>query len=174
MKMAPLLSAIAIAALAAAPMVPVAWPVLAAEKAQAFVDKAIVGGMFEIESSQLALKNSRDPEVKKFADMMVSDHGKANAELEMLAKELGLSAPSKLDDKHVALLKSLQQAGTTIEAHYIKAQLDGHVETVKMFEDYASAGDNEALQNFAVKTLPTLRMHLDMIEQMGDRVGATK
>lgn len=168
MRMPPILPAIAIAA------VVFASPALSAEKAQSFVDKAAVGGMFEVESSQLALKTSKDPDVKKFADTMVSDHGKANAELEALAKEQDLTVPTKLDKKHAATLKSLQEAGAGIDAPYIKAQLEGHVTTVKMFERYAENGDNKALQTFAVKTLPTLRMHLDMIEKMGDRVGATK
>jgi putative membrane protein len=147
-------------------------PALAADKAQTFVDKAAVGGMFEVESSQLAIKMSKDADVKKFADMMVSDHGAANAELEALAKEQGLTVPDKLDKEHAAKLKSLQQAGAGLDAPYVKAQLEGHEQTVKMFEQYADSGDNEALQNFAVKTLPTLRTHLDTIEQMGDRVGA--
>lgn len=168
MRMTPFIPAIAIAATA------FASPALSAEKAQSFVDKAAVGGMFEVESSQLALKTSKDPDVKKFADTMVSDHAKANAELQALAKEQKLTVPAQLDEKHEAMLKSLQQAGTEFDAPYIKAQLEGHVTTVKMFERYAEDGDNKALQTFAVKTLPTLRMHLDMIEQMGDRVGATK
>jgi putative membrane protein len=168
MKMTPFLPAVAIV------VAMVASPVLAAEKAQSFVDKATVGGMFEVESSELALKTSKDPDVKKFADMMVADHGQANAELEMIAKEEGLTVPSKLDEKHSAMLKSLQEAGANFDAPYIKTQLEGHQETVKMFEQYANDGDNDALQNFAVKTLPTLRTHLETIEEMGNRVGATK
>jgi putative membrane protein len=147
-------------------------PALAADKAQTFVYKATIGGMFEVKSSQLALKMSKDPDVKKFADMMVSDHGAANAELEAIAKEQGLKVPGSLDKEHAVELKSLRQAGASLDAPYVKAQLEGHAETVKMFEQYAESGDNEALQNFAVKTLPTLRTHLDTIEQMGDRVGA--
>ncbi len=167
MRMMPLIPAIAIATA-------FAFPVMSAENAQSFVEKAAVGGMFEVESSQLALKTSKDPDVKKFADSMVSDHGKANAELQVLAKDQGLTMPTKLDKKHETTLKSLQQAGANFDAPYIKAQLEGHMTTVKMFEQYAENGENKALQTFAVKTLPTLKMHLDMIEKMGDRVGATK
>jgi len=157
-------------------LVAAAWvlPASAAEKAQTFVDKAAVGGTFEVESSQLAIKMSKDADVKKFADMMISDHEKANADLEALAKQEGLKVPGKLDKKHQALLDELGKAGANFDAPYIKAQLDGHQETVKMFEQYADNGDNNALQNFAVKTLPTLRTHLQTIEEMSNRVGATK
>jgi putative membrane protein len=158
-------------ALAAAALVS---PAPAAEKAQSFVDKAAVGGTFEVESSELAIKMSKDPDVKKFADMMISDHGKANAELEALARQQGWKVPAKLDSKHAALLKQLEKAGSNFDAPYIKAQLEGHQQTVKMFQEYADKGDNDALQNFAVKTLPTLRMHLETIEGMSNKVGATK
>ena len=149
-------------------------PALATDDAQTFVNKAAVGGMFEVESSELALKMSRDADVRKFADTMISDHGKANSELETLAREEGLTAPAKLDGEHAAMLKSLRESGRLFDAPYIKAQLDGHQKTVEMFEQYAESGENKALQNFAVETLPTLRMHLESVEQMGDRVGAIK
>jgi putative membrane protein len=149
-------------------------PALAADTAQDFVDKAAASGSFEVESSQLALRMSKDPDVKKFADTMVADHGKANAELEVLAKEQGLTVPAKLDPEHAALIEELEKAGAQFDAPYIKAQLNGHAEAVKMFQQYADGGDNKELQTFAVKALPTLRMHFDMIEQLGDRVGATK
>jgi putative membrane protein len=168
MRTSSLLSA---AAIAAAVAVSTAF---AADKAQDFVDKAAIGGTFEVESSQLAIKMSKDPDVKKFADMMIADHGKANAELEALVKEQGLTMPAKLDEKHAALIEELRKAGAQFDAPYVKAQLDGHAETVKMFQQYADNSDNKALQTFAVKTLPTLKMHLDMVEQLGDRVGATK
>src|SRR5262245_41047115 len=122
-------------------------PALAADNAQTFVDKAAVGGMFEVESSQLALRMSKDADVKKFADRMISDHGKANSELETLAKEQGLKFPAKLDSEHEAMLKSLQKAGRQIDTPYIKAQLDGHQKTVQMFEQYAESGENKELQN---------------------------
>ena len=154
-----LLSAVAMAAAVALS------PALAADKAQDFVDKAAIAGTFELESSELALK---------FADTMIADHGQANVELETLAREQGLTVPAKLDSKHAALIEELGKAGAQFDAPYIKAQLDGHAEAVKMFQQYADNGDNQVLQTFAVKTLPTLRMHLDMIEQLGDRVGATR
>ena len=53
MKISQFLPALAVAA--------TVWmsPAFAEDSAQTFVDKAAVGGMFEVESSQLALKMSR-------------------------------------------------------------------------------------------------------------------
>jgi putative membrane protein len=45
---------------------------------------------------------------------------------------------------------------------YIKAQYDGHVETVGMFETYAKG----RMKQFANDMLPTLKMHLDHVSKL--------
>jgi putative membrane protein len=149
-------------------------PALAEDSAQTFVDKAAAGGMFEVESSQLALKMSNAADVKQFADMMVNDHGKANAELKSLAGKEGLTLPTGLDEVHAALVKTLATAGDEFDAAYSKAQLDAHEAAVALFESYASDGENKELQKFAVQTLPTLHGHLEMIKDISARTAAVK
>src|SRR4051794_2857600 len=149
-------------------------PAFAEDSAQTFVDKAAVGGMFEVESSQLALKMSDDPDIKQFADMMVNDHGKANADMKQLAEKQGLTLPTSLDEEHAALVKTLQKAGDQFNSQYVKAQLDGHEAAVELFKNYASNGENKELQMFAVETLPTLQGHLEKIQEIGNRTAATK
>jgi putative membrane protein len=149
-------------------------PAVAKDNAQSFVNKAAVGGMFEVQSSELALKKSKDADVRQFAEMMVADHSKANNTLKSVAQQEGLTVPTELDHKHANTLKELRNAGSQFDAPYIKAQLQGHETTVKLFERYSNAGDNKALRNFAAETLPTLRMHLNRIEQISNRVSSTK
>jgi putative membrane protein len=168
MKISQYLSALAVAA--------TIWiaPAFAEDSAQTFVDKAAVGGMFEVESSQLALKMSDDVDVKQFADMMVNDHGQASAALKSLAEEERLTIPAALDEEHAALVKTLAKAGDQFDTQYAKAQIDAHEAAVELFENYANSGENKALQTFAVQTLPTLHGHLEMIRDIGARTAATK
>ena len=112
--------------------------------------------------------------MKRFADMMINDHGKANAELKTLTREERLAIPAALDKEHAALLKTLAKAGAQFDTQYIKAQLDAHDAAVALFENYANSGENKAVQTFAVQILPTLHGHLDMLKEMGDRTAATK
>ena len=149
-------------------------PALAEDSAQTFVDKATVGGLFEVESSQLALKMSDDTDVKHFADMMVNDHGKANAALKLLAEQQKLTLPADLDEEHAAMVKTLEKAGDHFDAAYAKAQLDAHEAAVELFENYASDGENKELQGFAVQSLPALHGHLEAIKDIGARTAATK
>lgn len=76
---------------------------------QEFVTKAANGGMFEVESSRLALEKAKRGEVRTFAQMMVDDHSKANAELESVASKAGLNVPKDMDSTHKQKLQQLQK-----------------------------------------------------------------
>ena len=65
-----------------------------------FATEAAQGGVAEVEMGQLALQKATSPEVKQFAQRMVSDHTQANQELMQLAKSEGMDLPSQVDAKH--------------------------------------------------------------------------
>jgi putative membrane protein len=56
--------------------------------------------------------------------------------------------------------------GSSLRYGYVKAQHDGHVETVAMFEAYATGGDNARMKQFANEMLPTLKTHLDQVSTL--------
>lgn len=127
---------------------------------QEFVTKAANGGMFEVESSRLALDKAKRGEVRTFAQRMVDDHSKANAELETIASKAGLNVPKAMDATHKQKLQQLETgAESNFDQRYIRAQAEAHDEAVTLFSTYAKSGGNPELRSFADKTLPTLREH---------------
>jgi putative membrane protein len=134
---------------------------------QAFVTKAASGGMFEVESSELAVDRAQNAEVKSFARQMIKDHGKANKELQSAASGLGANVPSALDAKHAQVMQKLEaiQAGPAFDQAYVQAQRDAHREAVGLFSSYGKA--NGALSAWATQTLPTLQQHQQHIQQIG-------
>ena len=58
-----------------------------------FVMMAGGGNVGEIRLGELALKNSNNPDVKAFAQMMVTDHSKANDQLLAVAKDHNIDFP---------------------------------------------------------------------------------
>jgi putative membrane protein len=123
--------------------------------------------MFEVESSNVALKKSSDPDVKAFAEKMVLDHTAAGKDLERAAKAdtKGYDVPSALDADHIKLVGNLAEASPEdFDRLYIEMQLAAHKDAVALFSDYAKSGDDPALKSFAEKTLPTLERHHQMIE----------
>ncbi|TPL20997.1 DUF4142 domain-containing protein [Mesorhizobium sp. B2-4-9] len=150
-----------------------ALPALAAETAQDFITKAAIGGMFEVQSSKVAQDKLQDQSLKDFAQKMISDHGAANAKLESIAGEQKLQVPSDLDSPHKADVDKLQSAAAPIDAPYAKMQKAAHADAVSLFEGYAKDGDNAALKSFAADTLPTLKMHQEMIEKVAASASAS-
>lgn len=102
-----------LASLATATALTFALPAFAADSAQDFVDKAAVGGLFEVDSSKIFEGKAQDQSVKDFAHKMIEDHGAANAKLESIAGEQKLTVPKELDAKHKADLDSCRMPRTT-------------------------------------------------------------
>jgi putative membrane protein len=61
------------------------------EKDTDFAIEAADGGMLEVELGKVAQQKASSAEVKKFAQMMVDDHTKANDELKALAAQKNIS-----------------------------------------------------------------------------------
>jgi len=162
-----------LASLATATAMAFALPAFAADSAQDFVDKAAIGGMFEVDSSKIAESKAQDQGIKDFAQKMIDDHGAANAKLETIAGEQKLKVPTELDAKHKADLDALQNAKDAVDKPYVQMQRDAHSEAVTLFESYAKDGDNAQLKTFASETLPTLKMHQEMVEKIAATVAAT-
>jgi putative membrane protein len=65
--------------------------------------------MTEVEMAKLAGDRATSADVKKFAEKMVTDHTKANDELEKVASGKSLKVPHALDPGHEAKLEMLNQ-----------------------------------------------------------------
>ena len=75
----------------------------------AFMKKAAIGGMAEVELGQIAQRNGSSAQVKDFGARMVQDHSKANDELKQLAGAKGVMLPSTLDGKNQKVVDRLQK-----------------------------------------------------------------
>ena len=132
-----------------------------------FAKMAAISNMFEIKSSELALKQSSDEATKKFAEHMIADHTKAGQEMMPAAKADKVSVPEKLDKIHQAKLDALKAADkSTFDKMYRAEQLKAHESAVGLFSEYAKNGEKGELKSFAAKTLPTLEEHLAEVQKM--------
>lgn len=133
-----------------------------------FVQAAVVGNLFEVESSKLAADRAEAAAVKTFAKQMVDDHSAAGVKItEALTESKLTKPPFKLDAKHQATLDELAaKKGRDFDRAYVDAQLKAHVETVALFEGYAASGEDPRLKALAGELLPKLKAHLAMIEKI--------
>jgi putative membrane protein len=133
-----------------------------------FVKEVAISDMFEIQSSMLAQDKGNAPE-KTFASMMVTDHTKTSTELKGLVSSGKVKAdvPTALDSSHQSKLDKLKdESGKDFSSDFDSDQIGGHKDAVSLFERYAKGGDNPDLKDWAGKTLPTLKHHLEMAQDL--------
>ena len=140
-----------------------------------FVKEAATSDMFEIDSSKIAQDKGTAPE-KTFASQMITDHTKTSTELKGLITSGKVKAelPTALDSSHQSKLDKLKgESGKDFSSDFVSVQVSGHKDAVSLFERYAKGGDNAQLKDWAAKTLPTLKHHLQMAEDLRKKSGGS-
>ncbi|GAB3582960.1 DUF4142 domain-containing protein [Hymenobacter daeguensis] len=140
-----------------------------------FLTKAASGGMLEVEMGKQVAARAVTPQAKEFAQKMVDDHTKSNAELMALAAKKNITLPTTLGDKHEDVLKDVtEEKGVKMDQEYMKEMLKDHEEDVKEFTDASVKASDPDIKAFATKNVPVLKMHLDMVTKMKVAVDAAK
>lgn len=133
-----------------------------------FVQEAAISDMTEIAAAKIALEKG-NPDEKKFAQQMVTDHTKTSEELKALVASGDVKAelPTALNSsaqKKIDKLKNTKPEDFASE--YDPMQVSAHKDAVSLFERYVKGGDNPKLKAWASKTLPHLQHHLEMAQAL--------
>ena len=106
---------------------------------------------------QLAQERASNQKVKDFGKQMSEDHSKAGDELQRIAQQENLRAPSEMTAQEDALMKRLQGlSGPEFDKAYMAAMVRDHEEDIAEFQKEANSGSDSDVKAFASKTLPTL------------------
>jgi putative membrane protein len=134
-----------------------------------FVGDMMADGRAEVELGKMAQQKARNRQVKEFASMMVRDHTKAGAELKTVASHANVDM-AKIDadmDDHKDVRDRLAKlSGMEFDREYMKAMVDEHEKAVDDVEAKAEKADNDHVKEWAAKTLPTLKKHLEEARQI--------
>ena len=134
---------------------------------QKFMREAAQGGLAEVELGKLATEKASSEDVKKFGQRMVDDHSKANDELKSLASSKGVDLPDQVSSKDKAKEEKLSQlSGADFDRAYMENMLKDHKKDVADFEKESTNGQENDVKQFASKTLPTLKEHLQQAQQI--------
>ncbi|HEX2541332.1 MAG TPA: DUF4142 domain-containing protein [Caldimonas sp.] len=135
---------------------------------RAFMEKAAMSDMAEIQLSQIAQQKASRDDVKQLAGRMIQDHTKTSDELKSIASKQNVTLPTALDRKHQQAAQKLQgmTAGAQFDREYLRLLLDDHRQAVSLFRTEAKSGKNPEAKAFAAKNLPALEEHLQMVQAM--------
>jgi putative membrane protein len=138
-----------------------------------FIKEAGEGGMAEVKLGELAQQKGSSQEVKDFGALMVKDHSKANDELKEIASKGGVTLSSDLNAKDKSLYDKLDKlSGADFDRAYMNAMVKDHETDIAAFSKEADGGKDQAVKDFASKTLPTLREHLTHAKSAAAAVGS--
>lgn len=133
---------------------------------QDFMTKVAQGSMAEASLGQMASSKATNPDVKTFADRMVTDHTKLNDELKQLAQTKGVTLPADVDQASKdAADKLSKESGKEFDKSYIGAMVTGHEKVVAAFEKEAKDGKDPDLKTWVTNSLPTIKDHLKMAKE---------
>lgn len=134
--------------------------------AQDFTDKAAKSDAFEIASAKLAVDKAASPDLKSFAEMMITDHTASTAKIK---KAASAAMPAIIAD---VTLTSDQQgrradlaklSGTDFDKAYAGQQIDAHKDALLLMQVYADKGDVAPLKAAAGEIAPKILTHLNKI-----------
>ena len=128
-----------------------------------FVTMAGMGGLAEMQLGNLALQKASSAEVKAFAQRMLTDHAKSNAEIAEFATAKGLALATELSgDPKDALEHLTSLSGTEFDKAYMQHMVEDHEKVVAAFDKASTSATDADLKAWAGRTLPTLKEHLEM------------
>lgn len=139
---------------------------------ESFFKNAAEAGISEVQAGKLAEAKGTSTAVKDFAAMMVKDHSAANAKLKKIAMSKGVELPTEPSMMQKAKAKKTDmKSGDSFDKDYIQGQIKAHQDTIDLLQKEIESGKDPEARAFASDTLPTVKMHLQKIEQIAAAAG---
>jgi len=128
----------------------------------AFVKMATESGRKEVAAAREALPQLKEPELKRIAEMLVSDHSGANERLAKIAETKGWPVPAP----QAAAPPPSGTASSNFDAKWTADMIAGHERSVSLYRAQAQSGEDKDLRKYARDTLPTIEHHLAELRRL--------
>jgi putative membrane protein len=132
-----------------------------------FVKQEAAAGMGIAKIADLAAKKSSDAGIKAFAEMLVTDHTKANLELKELAASKGVEPSTVIAPEHAETYQKLEKAsGAEFDKEFLDVVASSHKKCVSNFEDASKETKDSDLKMWVDKMLPGLKAHQEKAKEL--------
>ncbi len=139
--------------------------------AAGYIAKAGAGDLWEIESSKALLAKSTNADVKKFAQMMIDNHGQSTAKVKAAAAaaKIEVAAPVLDADQQKSLDEIKKADAATIDAVYLAHQKTAHDAALALHQSYSTLGDTDSLKKAAGEIVPVVEAHRAELTKLAAR-----
>jgi putative membrane protein len=138
--------------------------------APTYVKMAADSDMYEIKSSQLALRKAQRDDVKAFARQMVTDHTQTTKSLMAALNNSDrkiAKPPMRMSAENEANLKLLQKAPKgSFDTMYLTQQVAAHQKAWSLHKGYATNGTDAPLKQVAGTAVPIIEQHYTHVKGM--------
>ena len=138
----------------------------------------VTANQVDVDAGELARKNASNPDVRKFAQQMVTDHNSVNKSAVDLATRLKVT-PQENDtsralktggDRNLAKLKSLR--GADFDQAYVAHEVAYHTQVLEALDKTLIPGaKNAELKALLVKVRPAFVAHLEHAKHLESALG---
>ena len=129
-----------------------------------------MSNQMEVALGHLAAERASTAEVKQLADRIAVDHQQASGALQQMVGSGADPTPAGMGDSNPARQRLDALRGADFDRAYLEEMVKHHQQDISEFER-ALQSMNDPLRTFAEKTLPTLRQHLELSQQLQQRLG---
>lgn len=129
-----------------------------------FLLKAAKGNLAEVMTGQLALRKSKNPQVRQLAQHLISEHGAANVQLMPIITRKVLPMPRTPGVMHSATYDVLSNLkGTQFDQMFMAAQVEAHENSINMYQQELTIGRDADARAYAAAVLPRILEHTAQI-----------
>jgi putative membrane protein len=138
-----------------------------------FMLRAAQGNLAEVALGQLALRRSRNEQVRMLAQHLIQEHSTANAALLPVVTRKGVPLPRFIGAMNAATNDQLARLSRDqFDRMFMSAQVEAHENTIALFQQELAMGQDEDARAYATRFLPNIMAHTMMIYRVARAVNA--
>ena len=139
-----------------------------------FIATAAQGDLTEITLSKLALTKTSNPQVRSYAQKMITDHTKMEAQMKPFASQMGVPPPTALNAEHQQALDQLQGlSGASFDKQYVMDMDTDHHATLDVFKTELSTTQDARSKPMVAKGEKVVAEHTMMADKLSKKLGGT-
>lgn len=132
-----------------------------------FAADAFAGNLAEVAVGELAKQKTRNEQVRRYGDRLTADHRAANEKLAPIASKYQIQLPGGPDSEAQATHDRLATlSGVQFDREFVQEAISDHEKDIDKYTKAISQLQNPELRAYANQTVPTLRQHLQLAQQI--------
>jgi putative membrane protein len=127
----------------------------------------------EIEGGKTAASKAQSPEVKQFAQKMVTDHTQMLNDLKTLAQQKGVALPQSASIRDMAQMKLMERSsGAEFDKKYMDEMVKDHQKDLKDVQDLASKAKDADFKAAVQEASTKINEHLQLAQRIASSSAA--